>query len=80
MITLAKTALLCSRQPSDLVGIDEREVAFAFNVECADILNQWEMEREFEKEKRQIELLTGQKLASTLGGRVPQQQNNIERW
>lgn len=75
---LAKTALLCSCAPSDLVGIEEREIAIPFNFECADILNMWEMEREFEREKRQIELLGGS-VTSQLG--IPEEpRNKVQRW
>lgn len=79
---LAKTALLCSKQPSDLVGIEDWEIASAFNFECADILNQWEMDRETEKEKRQLELLTGQALSSAFGGGVPSEASGhkVDRW
>lgn len=79
MIALAKTAQLCSKQPSDLVGIADREIAFAFNVECADILNQWEMEREVEREKRQYQTLSGQLITSMFGG-SPTENNKVDRW
>lgn len=78
-MTLAKTALLCSSPPSDLVGIEEHEVAVPFNIECADILNQWEMDREFEREKRQLELLTGQSMTSALGAPAEARQK-VDRW
>ena len=75
VITLAKTALLCSQSPAELAGIEDREIAFAFNVECADILNQWEMEREAER----FAALAGQSVAGALGG-PPQGNNRVERW
>jgi len=78
---LVKTAEMSKASPADVFGIQEHEIAFAFNVECADIQNQWEQEREFEKEKRQLELLTGQKIATEFGG-IPQAENkgSVERW
>lgn len=80
MITLAKTALLCSQSPSELAGIADHAIAFAFNVECADILNQWEMDRETEKEKRQMELLAGQMMSSALGGGPTESTGTVDRW
>ena len=62
------------------MGLTETEVAFAFNVQCADVQNEWDMEREFEKEKRQLELLTGQSMTSALGGVHPEPQNKVDRW
>lgn len=77
MITLTKTALLCSRQPSDLAGIEDEEIAFAFNVQCADILNEWETERENER----FAAMAGTSAASALGG-APQSSTNetVDRW
>lgn len=71
---LVKTAQLCNKQPSDLTGIEDREIAFAFNVECADILNQWELDREAEREKRQVELALGQ------FGQPTTQPSKVEYW
>lgn len=65
---LVKTASVSSSSPAELISIDDADVAFAFNVECANVQNEWEMEREAEKEKRQLELLTGQAMTSVLGG------------
>lgn len=77
MITLAKTALLCSRQPSDLACIADEEIAFAFNVQCADILNEWEMEREAER----FAAIAGHSVAGALGGSSqPAGNNSVERW
>lgn len=77
MITLAKTALLCSRSPADLAGIEDQEIAFAFNVECADILNQWEMDREVER----FAALAEQSVVGAFGG-SPQSRGNstVDRW
>lgn len=76
-MTLAKTAILSSKSPSDLAGIEDPAIAFAFNIECADVLNAWEMEREFEREKRQIEALGGS-ITSGLG--VSEPRNKVDRW
>lgn len=80
MITLVKTALLCNQAPSDMACIEDEEIAFAFNVECADILNQWEMDREVEREKRQMELLSGQVMTSALGGSPPREASTTDYW
>lgn len=72
VLMLVKTASVSNSSPADLLGFDDPDVAFAFNVQCAEVQNEWEMEREFEREKRQLELLSGQSISSALGGE-PQQ-------
>lgn len=57
MITLAKTAQLCSQPCSELVGIVDDSVALAFNVDCANQLYQWESEIEDEREMRRLEAM-----------------------
>lgn len=77
---LVKTAAMSRASLADVVGISDPDVAFAFNLECADIVNEWEQEREFEKEKRQLELLTGQVMTSALGSGPTKDSSNAERW
>lgn len=59
-----------------MVGIEDDAVAFAFDMECAGQLSQWEREREDAKEIRQFELLTGQQIMSQLP-RGPREVNEI---
>ena len=77
---LVKTAEITKASPAEVFGIADYEVAFAFNLECADIQNTWEQEQSFEKEKRQLELLTGQKIATEFGAIQPEGKTNVERW
>ncbi len=78
---LAKTAEISKASPAEVFGIEEYEIAFAFNVEVAETVNQWEQERDFEKEKRQLEMLTGQKIAAEFGvAPKAEQKSNVERW
>lgn len=81
VITLTKTAQLCNVRPSDLAEIEDHEIAFAFNVECADILDRWELERETERETRQVQMMTGQAVSSALGGSsVTVDRSKADRW
>lgn len=65
-----------------MLGILDPSIALAFDFECEDILFQSEQEREFEREKRQLELLTGQAITSSLGGspQAPDDRSKVERW
>lgn len=46
MLRLTLAARLCNRSPADLVGIVDEEIAFAFNMECAETLHEDEVERQ----------------------------------
>jgi hypothetical protein len=67
-----------------LAGIVEEESAFAFNVECAEILLQSEMDAETEREKRMIEMITGGQVMNALGAPQSSRQSSapsrVERW
>lgn len=63
-MALAVTASKFNRLPSELVGIEDREVAFSFNVECADVLFQSELDRE----TRMFEMMGLGQLNSAFGG------------
>lgn len=80
MMTLAVTASKFNKLPSELMGIRDETIALAFDIECADVLFQAELDRETEREKRQIEMLTGQVMNSALGGSPVPQGTNVERW
>lgn len=79
-MALTKTALLCRKEPAEIAGIADQEVAFAFNLQCADILNEWEQEQETEREKRMIEAMGGQVVARALGAGQPEPSNKVEHW
>lgn len=77
------TASKFNRLPSELVGIADPEIAFAFNVECAEILLQSDLDREAEKEQRQIEAMGEGMLTNALTGRSPRvniDRSNAVRW
>lgn len=62
-----------------MIGIRDYEIAFAFDVECEDILHGWELEQETAREQRQLAIMTGQTLTSALGGQ-PANDPNVRRW
>ena len=43
---LTATARLCNKSPSELLGIEDEGIALAFDVECADLWQRVEEERE----------------------------------
>lgn len=45
---MALTASRSSRSCAEWIGIEDFEVAFAFDIECNDILAEWEIERQKE--------------------------------
>jgi len=75
-MALAVTANKFNRLPSELVGIEDREVAFPFNVECADVLFQSELDREV----RMFEMLGVGTLNSALGGGASRASEDYEVW
>lgn len=48
MLALALTASRSSRSCAEWIGIEDAEVAFAFDLECNDVLTEWEVERQKE--------------------------------
>lgn len=46
VIRISVTARQCNKSPSDVVGIEDRDIAFAFDVECAEAFYLWEREQE----------------------------------
>jgi hypothetical protein len=45
-LQLTATARLCNKSPSALLGIEDEGIALAFDVECADLWQKLEDERE----------------------------------
>lgn len=80
MITLAKTASRCHRSPAEMIGIRDAEIAFAFDVECEDILLAWERELQDERDRIQFAAITGQAVTSVLGGQPAKKNPNVRRW
>lgn len=80
MITLAKTASRSNRSPAEMIGIRDTEIAFAFDVECEDILLTWERELQDERDRIQFAAITGQALTSALGGQPAKDNPNVRRW
>lgn len=75
MIRVSVTARQCSKSPAEIVGIEDREVAFAFNVECAEVLYLWEREQEAVKVASLFAGMTGAPKASP-----PREAAKVERW
>lgn len=48
MLALALTASRSSRSCANWIGIEDFEVAFAFDIECNNVLTEWEIERQKE--------------------------------
>lgn len=48
MLALATTAKLSNSSPAEVIGIDDPEIAFAFDRECAEVLNETEVEKQRE--------------------------------
>lgn len=80
MITLAKTASRSNRSPAEMIGIRDAEIAFAFDVECEDILLAWERELQDERDRVQLAVMTGQTLTSALGAQPAKENPNVRRW
>jgi hypothetical protein len=55
VLSLTLTARLSTKAPSDLAGILDEEIAFAFNAHCAETWHEWEQEQE----NKRFEALTG---------------------
>lgn len=62
-MALTATARLSNRSPSEIVGIQDEEIAFAFDLECAVVLNEVEQL----KETRMLEMITTGQISSLLG-------------
>ena len=67
-MTLAVTASKFNSRPSELAGIDDPAIAFAFDVECADVLFQSELDRETEQVKAMIEMSGVGQLTTAMSG------------
>lgn len=64
MLSLTVAASKFSKLPSDLLGIDDQEIAFCFNQECAETLYLFEQEQEV---KRLEAMMTGTLLGQLNG-------------
>jgi len=58
------TASKSNKSCSELIGIDDPEIAFAFNMECAEIFYLWEQEQEVKR----LEAMMAGTLLSQLSG------------
>jgi len=67
-MALVKTASLSNKPPSELIGLDDPDIAFAFNMECADVLYQSELDREQEQAKMMIEMTGLGQMTTAIGG------------
>lgn len=63
-----------------MIGIRDREIAFAFDVDCEDTLHAWELEQETAREQRQLAVMAGQTLTSALGSQPSNENSNVRRW
>lgn len=75
MIALSRMARSCNKPLSEWLGIDDPAIAFAFETECSEILNEFELERE----RQMYEAMAVGRLTQSLGGQVPNA-NITERW
>ena len=76
-MSLAVTASKFNKLPSELAGILDPSIAFAFDVECAWILFQADLERE---SKYYEAMATGLVGSSLSGNAIEPQENKVERW
>lgn len=65
VLALTATARLSNRSPAEVIGIVDREIAFAFDRECAEVLN----EAEVLKETRMLEMIATGQVSSLMGGK-----------
>lgn len=61
---LAAVASKFHKCPSELVGITDRAIAFAFDLKCGEFL----VELESERENQRFEMMSGGLLSRALGG------------
>ena len=61
---MAVTAKLCNRSPAEFIGIAGESIAQAFNIECAEI----HYEAEINRETARLEALTAGVVSNALGG------------
>lgn len=81
MIALSRMASKSSRPLSEWLGIEDPDIAFAFEVECSEILTQWEMEQETAKEKRMAEMSGLGQFTTALGApKNTSETSEVERW
>ena len=66
VLALAHTAKASNRPCSSLLGIQDESVALAFDMECAEVLFEFEQERELQR----FELLTGATVSRVMTGAV----------
>lgn len=66
MLLLASIANRFHRLPSEIVGLVDKGVAFAFNVECGTELVRWEQEQE----AMRLEVMSAGAIARVLTGGV----------
>lgn len=81
MIALSRMASRSNRPLSERLGIEDPTIAFAFDVECSEILFQAELEREAEQAKQIFEAAaTGQLSGGPSAGSPPEHANKVDRW
>lgn len=72
---MAKTAEASKVSPAELAGIQDPDVAFAFNIECAEIAQ----EDANKREARMFEAFGMGSVTQALGGQ-PETKAQVERW
>lgn len=65
VLALTTTARLSNRSPAEVLGIEDEEIAWAFDRECAEVLN----ETEVLKETRMLEMIATGQVSSLMGGK-----------
>lgn len=63
VLALTTTARLSNRSPAEVLGIEDKEIAWAFDRECAEVLN----EAEVLKETRMLEMIATGQVSSLMG-------------
>lgn len=76
------TASRFNKLPSEIAGIVDPSIAQAFDIECADVLFQWELDQEEARTRRQTELLAGEVVMGAFGqgSKSRFDETNAERW
>jgi len=72
-MAIAVTASEFSKLPSELLGIEEPEIALPFNVECASVLFRSQLDREL----RVAEMVGLGQLEAALGGDTSSRSNTV---
>jgi hypothetical protein len=74
------TASKFSKRPSELLGLTDRDVAFVFDLLCAETLIEWEEEQKDIRERRLLEEMAEKSIASSIGPTLKFDRSKAQHW